>query len=91
MVGAPTYEGTLFPPVAQALEMAALKRIQNKKTAMFGSYGWGGGALKHLQRIVEPVGWDIVDSFEFTGSPTEQELQQGMEFGIRFAEEVKSG
>ncbi len=91
MVGAPTYEGTLFPPVAQALEMAALKRIQNKKAAMFGSYGWGGGALKHLQRIVEPVGWDIVDSFEFTGSPTEQELQQGMEFGIRFAEEVKSG
>ncbi len=91
IVGAPTYEGSLFPPVAQVLEMAALKRIQNKKAAMFGSYGWGGGALKHLKRIVEPVNWDMLDSFEFIGTPTEQELQQGMEFGIRFAEGVKSG
>ena len=31
MVGAPTYEAGLFPPVASVLEMAAEKRIMNKK------------------------------------------------------------
>ena len=88
MVGAPTYEGTLFPPVAQVLEMAALKRVLNKKVAMFGSYGWSGGALRHLKKIVEPVKWELVDSFEFVGKPTEEDLKRGEGFGARFAEVI---
>jgi len=90
MVGAPTYESTLFPPVAQVLEMAALKRVLNKKVAMFGSYGWSGGALRHLKQIVEPLKWELVDSLEFAGRPTEEDLQRGAEFGARFAEVIKA-
>jgi flavorubredoxin len=90
MVGAPTYEGTLFPPVAQVLEMAVLKRVLNKKVAMFGSYGWSGGALRHLKQIIEPVKWELVDSFEFTGKPTEEDLKKGEEFGASFAEAIKT-
>jgi anaerobic nitric oxide reductase flavorubredoxin len=90
MVGAPTYESTLFPPVAQVLEMAALKRVLNKKVAMFGSYGWSGGALRHLKQIVEPIKWELVDSFEFAGGPTEEDLRKGEEFGARFAEVIKA-
>jgi len=90
MVGAPTYEGTLFPPVAQALEMAVLKRVLNKKVAYFGSYGWSGGALRHLKQIIEPAKWELVDSLEFTGGPTEADLKKGEEFGARFAEVIKT-
>ena len=90
MVGAPTYEGTLFPPVAQVLEMAVLKRVLNKRVAMFGSYGWSGGALKHLKKIVEPVKWELVDSFEFIGKPTGEDLKEGEEFGASFAEVIKN-
>jgi anaerobic nitric oxide reductase flavorubredoxin len=90
MVGAPTYEGTLFPPMAQVLEMAALKRVLNKKVAMFGSYGWSGGALRDLKKIVEPLKWELVDSFEFAGGATEADLKRGEEFGARFAEVVKA-
>ncbi|HIP95905.1 MAG TPA: FprA family A-type flavoprotein, partial [Anaerolineae bacterium] len=90
MVGAPTYEGTLFPPMAQVLEMAALKRVLNKKVAMFGSYGWSGGALKHLKKIIEPVKWELVDSLEFVGKPTDEDLKKGEEFGARFAEVIKA-
>ena len=85
----PHYEGTLFPPVAQVLEMAVLKRVLNKKVAMFGSYGWSGGALRHLKKIIEPVKWELVDSFEFTGKPTEEDLNKGEEFGASFAEAIK--
>ena len=90
MVGAPTYEGTLFPPVARVLEMAVLKRVLNKRVAMFGSYGWSGGALRHLKKIIEPVRWELVDSFEFAGGPTEEDLKKGEEFGARFAEVIKA-
>ena len=89
MVGAPTYEGSLFPPVAQALDMAAQKRVRNKKVARFGSYGWSGGAQRHFERIIEPLKWELVDSFEFVGSPTEEDLRHGEEFGAGFARLVK--
>ena len=90
MVGAPTYEGGLFPLVAQVLDMAAQKRIRNKKVARFGSYGWSGGAQRDFERIIEPLKWELVDYFEFVGSPTEEELRQGEEFGARFAQRVKA-
>ena len=84
MVGAPTYEGRLFPPMAQVLEMAVLKRILNKKIAYFGSYGWSGGGLAHLKKIVEPVKWDLVDSFDFQGGVTKENLKKGEAFGEKF-------
>ena len=85
MIGSPTYESKLFPPVAQVLEMAALKNIMNKKAAFFGSYGWAGGALKHFQKIAENIKWELLDSLSFTGSPTAEELKKGKELGIKFA------
>jgi anaerobic nitric oxide reductase flavorubredoxin len=88
LVGAPTYEGHLFPAVAQALEIAGEKGVKNKKAAMFGSYGWSGGALKHLKRIVEPLDWEILGSLEFIGAPSQEELGQAFEFGYSFAEAI---
>jgi flavorubredoxin len=85
MVGAPTYEGSLFPPMAQVLDMAAHKHIRNKQVARFGSYGWGGGAQRDFERIIEPLKWELVESFEFIGGPTEEDLKHGEEFGARFA------
>src|SRR5208337_4495277 len=80
MVGAPTYEGTLFPPVAQAIDMAAL----------FGSYGWSKGGMAAFQKLVEPLKWDVTDVLEFRGSPTSELLKKGEEFGERLAAAVKS-
>ncbi len=88
IVGAPTYEGSLFPPMVQMLEMAALKRIRNKLVARFGSYGWGGGAQRHFERLIELLKWELVESFEFAGGPTEEDLRSGEEFGARFARRI---
>jgi len=91
VVGAPTYEGSLFPPMAQALDMATHKRIRNKKVARFGSYGWSGGAQRDFERRIEPLKWELVDSFEFIGGPTEEDLKHGEEFGARFARLIQAG
>jgi anaerobic nitric oxide reductase flavorubredoxin len=90
MIGAPTYEVSLFPTMAEVLNMAAHKRIRQKKAAYFGSYGWSGGALKGVQKIVEPLKWEIVDSFEFMGSPTKEDIETAKEFGRKFARLIKS-
>lgn len=86
MIGAPTYEVTLFPPVAHVLDIAIHKGVKNKKAARFGSYGWSGGAQRHFEKIIEPAKWDLVDSFEFNGGPTKEDLKKGEEFGAQFAE-----
>jgi len=91
MIGAPTYEVSMFPPVEAVLNMAAHKHIKNKKVAYFGSYGWSGGARKNLEKIIEPLKWELADTLEFKGSPTEEELKKGEEFGRRFAELIKKG
>jgi len=89
MIGAPTYETTLFPPVAHCLAIAVHKGVRNKKAALFGSYGWSGGAEKEIKRIIEPAKWEVVDSFEFIGAPTKEDLQRGEAFGAAFAERIQ--
>ncbi|MCS7286412.1 MAG: FprA family A-type flavoprotein [Anaerolineae bacterium] len=89
IIGAPTYEGGLFPPVAHALDIAALKRVMNKKAAYFGSYGWSGGALRRLKEILERLKWELVDTLVFAGRPEPEELKKGEEFGAKFARLIK--
>jgi anaerobic nitric oxide reductase flavorubredoxin len=89
MVGAPTYEVRLFPSVAEVLNMAVHKRILNRKAAYFGSYGWSGGALKEVKTIIERAKWDFAGGLEFVGSPKEEDLKRGEEFGRNFAELIK--
>jgi flavorubredoxin len=88
VVGAPTYEGSLFPPVAEVLAHAAHKRVLNKKLAYFGSYGWNGGAKRELTRITEPLKWELVDALEFNGAATTEDLRKSEAFGRRFAEAI---
>jgi flavorubredoxin len=90
MIGAPTYEGTLFPPVAQVIDMAGLKRVVNKKAAIFGSYGWSKGGMSAFQKMAEPLNWQVTDMLEFRGTPTGELLRLGEEFGERFAAAVKT-
>ena len=89
IVGAPTYEGALFPPVAAVLNMAVTKRIRNKMATHFGSYGWSGGAEREFEGFVDELKWEMVDPFEFTGGPTDEDLMQGEAYGAEFARRIR--
>lgn len=91
MIGAPTYEGGLFPPMKPVLEMAEIKRVTGKLTARFGSYGWkSGGSQKQFEELIAPLKWELTDVFDFNGGPTEEDFKQGVEFGAAFARKVKN-
>ena len=90
LVGAPTYEGSLFPPMAHALDMLSVKHISGKMVARFGSYGWkSGGTQKVFDEIITSMKWEQAGVLEFNGRPTEEDLQKGIEFGREFARKVK--
>ena len=91
VIGAPTYEGSLFPTMAQVLLMAEFKRIFHKEAIYFGSYGWGGGATRYLNTQFEKLKWQLVDTLEFAGEPKAETLVEAEAFGRRFGERIKTG
>jgi len=84
-IGAPTYEGRLYPAMTQVLDMAAFKHLSDKKAMYFGSFGWGGGALRQLTEKLETMKWELADALEFIGRPTTETLQRGQEMGEKFS------
>ncbi len=90
MVGAPTYEGQLFPAMAAVMEVINAKHVSDRKAAYFGSYGWSGGGQAMFKKMVEPLQWEIVDNLVFPGNPTEKALEEGETFGVKFAQAVKN-
>lgn len=90
LIGVPTYETKLFPPMAYVLKMADYKRVQHKTVARFGSFGWSGGAQRDLESRLKKLKWELLDVFEFQGGPTAEDFITGEEFGTKFAQHIKT-
>ena len=90
LIGAPTYEGSIFPTMATVLEMFQYKRIFNRQAAYFGSYGWGGGATRYLAAKFEVLKWELTGTLEFTGQPSQENLAQAVDFSKRFGHLIKT-
>jgi anaerobic nitric oxide reductase flavorubredoxin len=89
IIGAPTYEAALFPPMAHLLDIVERKHIRNRKLAYFGSYGWNGGAEKEITQWAEDLRWELVETMAFPGGAPKELLRQGESLGYRFANALK--
>ena len=75
ILGMPTYEYEMFPPMAWVLDMFRRKKVWNKKVLRFGSAGWSGGAQRELDALAEKLKWEFVEPIEWKGAPTAHELE----------------
>jgi flavorubredoxin len=89
-IGSPTMHNTIFPPVAGFLEYMRSLKPKNKIGFAFGSYGWGGGAVKAITKILESLKFEIIEPFQVKFRPTEDELKRAFEMGEKLAEKIKS-
>lgn len=60
IVGSPTINNTMFPTVADFLTYARGLKPVNLIGAAFGSYGWGGEAVKQVREVLEQMNVEIV-------------------------------
>lgn len=60
VVGSPTYNGELFPPVEQLLRRLESRCIPHRRFACFGSYTWAGAAVKRIAAFAERMKWEPV-------------------------------
>ncbi|MFO7765258.1 MAG: FprA family A-type flavoprotein [Pelovirga sp.] len=89
ILGMPTYEYEMFPPMAWALDMFRRKKVWNKKVLRFGSAGWSGGAQRELDQLTEKLKWEFIEPIEWKGAPTDAELELALQQSRLLADKVK--
>lgn len=86
----PTYEYAMFPPMAYALDILRRKHVHGKLVLRIGSWGWVGGAKKEYDQAIASFKWTNLESLEWAGQATEEELKLLEERGRELARAVKA-
>ncbi len=58
IIGAPTYNGNIFPPVAHLLEMITERCMPHRNFGYFGSFTWAGAAVKQFCDFAQRMKWE---------------------------------
>jgi len=89
LVGSSTINNDILPTVAPFLQELKGLRPVNKIAAAFGSYGWGGGAVKTIEEKFKQAGMEIASTaLAVKWVPDKSEIQKCFEFGKEFAKKV---
>jgi anaerobic nitric oxide reductase flavorubredoxin len=89
-IGSATINKGVLPHVPPILEEIHGLKFQNKIGAAFGSYGWGGGAVKQIEQALQAANIELVlPSLRIRYAPDSQELNDCVEFGRQLAHKVK--
>ena len=90
LVGTPTLNNIMFPSVAEFLTHLRGLRPQNRIAGSFGSYGWGGGAVKEAYETFKRMGLEVVEpGVQVLYRPSPEDENQCYNFAREFAQKVK--
>lgn len=89
LVGSGTINGEYLPTLAPLLDDLVGLKPANKLGLAFGSYGWGGGAVKAMEARLQAAGIELIEpGFAVRWAPTGNELQACMELGRRIGQRL---
>ena len=91
IIGAPTYNSSIFPPIQNLIEAIVSRGIKNRVLSTFGSYTWGTGISVKIEKSFESLNYDTVScKIEMKQSILGNDLYNRIEeFAKVFAEKVK--
>jgi flavorubredoxin len=89
LIGTPTLNNIMFPSVAEFLQHLKGLRPQKRITGAFGSFGWGGGAVKEAYEVLKSMGLETVEpGIQVQYRPSIDDDHKCYEFGKQFAGKV---
>jgi flavorubredoxin len=91
IIGSPTYLNRAHPLALMATEFIKAQRPRTKMVAIFGSYGWGGGAVSWIEDSLKQSGFEILQTLECRGPPKETDLEKARNLGKLVAQKIKQG
>jgi flavorubredoxin len=81
----------MFPTLSQFLTYTAGLKPKGKLWGFFGSYGWGGGAVKGMIEMAKKADFEVYDqSVEVKYVPDQEDLKKCFEFGQKTAQKIKT-
>mgnify|MGYP001070294993 CR=1 FL=1 len=90
LIGSPTLNVGMFPTVADFLTHLKGLKPKGKIGACFGSYGWGGGAVKAMNEELRQAGVEVLEAdLDFKFVPEKEDLAKAVEFGKMIARKVR--
>jgi anaerobic nitric oxide reductase flavorubredoxin len=91
VVGSPTLNNGMFPTIGSFLTYATGLKPKGKLWGFFGSYGWGGGAVKNMTEMAQKAGFQVNEtSVEVKYIPESADLKKCFEFGQQIAAKIKA-
>jgi anaerobic nitric oxide reductase flavorubredoxin len=91
LIGSSTHNNGMLPTLAGFLGFLKGSKPKNRVAAIFGSYGWAGGAEKEIENVLKETDIEIIQpNFTIKYAPNEEELKKAWEFGRDFALQIKN-
>jgi len=91
LVGSPTLNNGMFPTIGSFMTYAVGLKPKEKIWSFFGSFGWGGGAVRGMAEMARKVGFKVHEpGLEIKYIPGGDDLQKCFELGKQIAKEVKA-
>jgi flavorubredoxin len=89
IVGSPTLNNNILPQMADVMTYMKGLKPANKIGAAFGSYGWSGESVKHLEVMLKEMKVDIAaESIAVKNAPGDDVLRKCHELGKTIAAEL---
>lgn len=60
VVGSPTYNNGIYPPVETFMKALSSRLIKNRRFYAFGSYTWSGASVRQLNELAAAMGFEIL-------------------------------
>jgi flavorubredoxin len=91
IVGSPTLNNGIFPSVSELLTYLKGLHPKGRQAVAFGSYGWGGGAVKAVEKELEMAGFELIEpGLQIRYRPDEEGIAACRQLGERIAGFVQS-
>lgn len=90
LIGTPTLNNIMYPSVAEFLTHLRGLRPKNRFVGAFGSYGWGGGAVKEAYEEFKKMGLEVFEpGLQVLYRPSATDEVKCYDFGREFAKKVR--
>jgi anaerobic nitric oxide reductase flavorubredoxin len=89
IVGSPTLNNQMFPTLGYFLTYISGLKPRGKIWSFFGSYGWGGGAVRNMLEMARKAGFEVHEpGVEVKYIPSAEDLNKCFELGKQIATEI---
>jgi flavorubredoxin len=88
LFGSPTINGELLEPIRDLLTKLNPLVHGGKVAAGFGSYGWSGEAVPHIENRLKELRMKIQPGLKIVFKPSPADLEKAYEFGVEFGNRI---